>query len=557
MRPLVAIPTKDNVETVAEVARRCLDICPDVLVIDDGSTDGSGDAAEAVTTVVRHPHNRGKGAAIVTALRWAAEHGFTHLVTVDADGQHLPEDLPLFLDAARADPWAIHLGVREMSTAPESSRFGRNFSNFWIWVETGHQVGDSQTGFRVYPVQPVLSLRLPKGRYEWEVEVLTRALWAGVAVRDVACRVHYPPEEERVSSFRPLWDNLRISWANTRLVTGRILWPPRWHNPVASPGGAWQGRTRGGLAGWRFLTRLIRLLGRWPMYGCMFFMASFYVLAASEQRRGLMAYLRRIDPAAGALTLWARSWRGFFSFACSIVDRFAVFVRGPAQFHFERENTRAAREAIESGEGAIVLTAHMGNPDLGASLLQDRNGPRLSVYMLQYHDRQDPYVQLMTELMGERAPRIIALNTDDQLASLEVVRALREGGVVAMKMDRLVDQRVVEASFLGETLRLPAGPLLLAALAEVPVVMLGCFKEGPSAYRIIASDPRTLRFTGRGPQREEDLAAWAGELTQVLEGWAKRWPRQWYNFHDPWSQVDRLDVPLPSVTTSVRQTASP
>ncbi len=536
-RPLVAIPTYNNAATVADVARRCLKQHPHVVVIDDGSTDGSGDAARAVTTVIAHPVNRGKGAALVTALDHAAAEGFSHVIAVDADGQHLPEDLPLFLDAARSDPDAIHLGVRDMSTAPESSRFGRRFSNFWIWVETGHHVGDSQTGYRVYPVVPVRSLRFPVGRYEWEVEVLTRALWAGIAVRDVACRVFYPPKEERVSSFRPFHDNARISWLNTRLVAGRILWPPRWFNRVSAPGERWKGGWKGGhqgrLWGWRFFVNMVGLIGRWPAYVGMVGMATWYLLLAAQPRRGLMAYLRRRFPQANTLGRWARAWRAYLGFACSLVDRFAMIRSGPETFQLTRENTAAAQAAVQAG-GAIVLTAHMGNPDLGASAL--RSGVPRVVNMVQYHDQNDPYVTLIREALGERAPRIIALNSGDELASLEVVRALRRGEIVAMKTDRLVDARSVTVPFLGGDIRLPSGPLLLAALSRAPVFLMGCFKEGSDTYRVITTDPRVLRFSGRGPARERDLQRWGAEIAEQLEEWTERWPLQWYNFHDLWKR---------------------
>lgn len=531
MRPLVVIPSKDNVETIADVVTRSLGFVPDVVVVDDGSTDGTGDAVRALCPVLTHPVNLGKGAALTTALKHAKANGFTHLIAVDADGQHLPEDLPLFLEAIERDPWAIHLGVRDMKGAPEKSHFGRTFSNFWIWVETGHHVGDSQTGYRVYPVEPVLSMRLPKGRYEWEVEVLTRALWAGIAVRDVACRVFYPPEEERVTSFRPFWDNLRISLMNTRLVMGRIFWPPRWINRVPEPGSPWQGAHRGRVWGWRFFVNVANLIGRWPAYACMTVMATFYYLMSGEHRRGSMSYLRRRFPQDGRLSLAWRGWQLFFQFSCSLIDRFLVMKRGPTAFTFEREGTDRAREAL-ADSGAIILSAHLGNPDLGAGVLR-KTGSR-PVNMVQYAGGDDPYVQLMRELLGERAPKVIAVNAGSDMASMEVFRALQRGEVVALKADRLVDGRVVEVPFLGETMRLPAGPFLLAALSKAPVFVMGCFKEDAGTYRVVATEPRVYRFTSR-KTRDADIQRWATEFAQQLEAWTERWPLQWYNFHDPWS----------------------
>jgi len=533
--PVVVIPSKDNVATIGDVAAACRAHELDVIVVDDGCVDGTGDAARAVSgvTVLVHPHNMGKGAALNTAFHHAWRGGYTHAICIDADGQHDAADLPSFVAACLADPWAIQAGVRDMSTAPGRSQFGMNFSNWWTWAETGHRLGDTQCGFRAYPLEPVLALGLGDGRYEWEVEVLVRSLWQGIAVRDLPCRVFYPPEEERVSSFRPFWDNVRISLLNTRLVTLRILWPPTWVNRVPPPGGQWRGRHLGSLWGWRFFVGMIRLLGRRPTHAAMVVMSAFYLIFAKPHRDGVLAYLRRAEAAGVPVKAgWRDAWRIFHSFACSIVDRFVLLVRGPAAFTIVHEHTAQAKRTLET-QGAIFLTAHMGNPDLGATALQTVEFQR-PVNVLQYTAGDDPYMQLLKHYLPDgQAPRVISLNAGEDLASLEVIRALRRGEIVAIKGDRVVDERTVEVELLGAPVRLPTGPFLLAALAKAPLFVLGCFHEGDGTYRVIAGEPWELRFTSRGT-RDADLARWTQRFASQLEEWSKRYPRQWYNFHDPW-----------------------
>ena len=229
VRPAVLIPTKDNAASVGAVVASALVHGLPVFVVDDGSTDGSGERARAAGAIVlRHDQNRGKGRALVTGMTAMREAGHTHAICLDADAQHDPHDIPAFAAAVARDPTAIFAGTRDLSTAPGSSRFGRRFSNFWIWFETGWTVADTQCGFRAYPIAPVLALGLTGHRYDFEVEVLTRSLWAGTPVYDLPCRVYYPPPAERVTSFRPFVDNARISVMNTRLVIERIFWPPRW-----------------------------------------------------------------------------------------------------------------------------------------------------------------------------------------------------------------------------------------------------------------------------------------------------------------------------------------
>lgn len=220
-----AIPVYNNAGTIRDVATRCREQLRDVVVVDDGSTDG--DVGELLrdreVTVLRHPHNLGKGAALLTALRYVAERGATHLLTIDGDGQHFPEDIPRFLRGLAPD--AVLIGAREevVGTMPRSSRFGRDFSDFWIYVETGVSVQDTQSGFRVYPVKPLLEMPFCSRHYNFEVEVVTRAIWAGLRVVKVPIRVWYPQAHARVSSFRPFRDNLRISLLHSRLVGRRLL----------------------------------------------------------------------------------------------------------------------------------------------------------------------------------------------------------------------------------------------------------------------------------------------------------------------------------------------
>ncbi len=263
-RVLVVVPVYDHGGTLARVAREALAMHPRVLVVDDGSTDlppgetaavcgegapqensagkggpPGGPAREEVLRVtpgkdhplrglpvacLRHTRNRGKGAAIMTAAREAARLGMTHILTIDADGQHDPADIPLFLEAAAREPDTLFVGLRDFSTdnVPFSSRFGRAFSNFWYKVHTGESTGDVQSGFRLYPLSALAAARCSETRYGFEVEILVRASWAGFAVKNLPVRVTYPPRSERVSHFRPLADNIRISLLNTRLTVRAI-----------------------------------------------------------------------------------------------------------------------------------------------------------------------------------------------------------------------------------------------------------------------------------------------------------------------------------------------
>ncbi len=222
-----AVPVFNNAGTVKAVVASCRSIVRNVIVVDDGSIDA--DVAALVSgmdvVVLRHEKNLGKGRAIQTAARYVEDHGGAYLVTIDADGQHDPRDIAKFAPLLEGDDTSLVIGSRDFGVAnvPASSRFGRKFANFWLKVETGRSVDDCQSGFRAYPVKFLNRLACKGSRYDFEAEVLAKASWAGLELKTVPISVYYPKPEERVSSFKPFLDNLRLSHTHVLLVCRRLL----------------------------------------------------------------------------------------------------------------------------------------------------------------------------------------------------------------------------------------------------------------------------------------------------------------------------------------------
>jgi len=215
------VPALDCGETVADVVRGARAHVGCVLVVDDGSSDGTANEARAAgAEVLSHGQNLGKGAALAAGLRYLQERGFTHAVSLDADGQHLPAEIPKVVAESNAHPDAIVVGARQIETEVAAiKRFGNQFANVWVQIATGRDLGDTQCGFRVYPIAPTLALHATGQRFDFETEVLIRAVRAGIDVRSVPIRVFYPPPELRHSHYDKLWDTVRIIEA----VVGLIL----------------------------------------------------------------------------------------------------------------------------------------------------------------------------------------------------------------------------------------------------------------------------------------------------------------------------------------------
>jgi glycosyltransferase involved in cell wall biosynthesis len=217
----VVIPCFQGAATVGEVVRGALATGHPVVVVDDGSSDGTAAAAErAGATVLRHPSNHGKGAALATGFAWARAHDAAAVLTLDADGQHDPAEAGRLLAAHAHHPRALVVGVRSFapSEMPRRSRIGNKFSTWWISRFAGRHHSDTQSGFRVYPRALYAEVRLRTRRFETETELLLRAAKLGLPLVEVPIQTIYGPG--RVTHFHGLRDTLRV----LRLVLGSPFW---------------------------------------------------------------------------------------------------------------------------------------------------------------------------------------------------------------------------------------------------------------------------------------------------------------------------------------------
>ena len=232
---LVLIPSYNTGAKVMETVRNALAVWQPVWVVVDGSTDGTAEKLQALADdtpelkVFVLPRNQGKGAAVLHGLQQADAAGYTHVLTMDADGQHPADMIPEFMSVSQKNPQAVVLGKPVFdASAPALRVGGRKISNWWANLETlWAGIGDSLFGFRVYPVQPLRRIMESNPwmrRFDFDPEAAVRLCWQGVPPINLAAPVRYFSNEEGgVSHFNYLRDNILLSWMHLRLMCGFVL----------------------------------------------------------------------------------------------------------------------------------------------------------------------------------------------------------------------------------------------------------------------------------------------------------------------------------------------
>ncbi len=239
--PAVVIPTYNNVTTIAKVINAALSYNIPVIAVNDGSNDGTLEVIESIDNplliLISHLQNRGKGEALKSAFAKCLELGYTTAITIDADGQHDPAQIGAFIKEAEKDPQKLIIGERDLSgpgKRPRKSRLLRTHSNFWVYMETGKWLSDTQTGFRAYPVKEICAINLPTGKYDFEIEVLVKFLWRGGKTATVPVTATYGVGSS--SHFRPFHDFMLVAHCNAGLFFQRFFLPPTLLGPIHSKG---------------------------------------------------------------------------------------------------------------------------------------------------------------------------------------------------------------------------------------------------------------------------------------------------------------------------------
>ena len=567
MNPCILIPCYNHAAPLAAVLARLAEFELPCLLVDDGSEPVAAAALDALAarypwvSLLRHPHNQGKGGAVMTGLRRAHELGFSHALQVDADGQHDLTDLPALLAEARQHPAALVSG-RPLydDSVPKGRLYGRYITHVWVWIETlSFAIKDSMCGFRVYPLAPTCALleRVALGRrMDFDTEVMVRLQWAGVPMRFVPTRVIYPVDGR--SHFRLFRDNLDISWMHTRLVC-RLLWDLllrlcRWPARLgAQLTRLWcERRThwsrtpeRGSLLGMQIMLASYRLLGRRGFSLLLYPVIGYFWLTGRAQREASRAYLARLETFANAqgVALPAEprsSFRHFLRFGEAALDKLAGWRGDITEQEVELVGAEHYQAAINSGKGVLLLGSHLGDLELCRALGSRKQGLRINALVFTRHAAR--FNALLKQINPDSHLNLIQVQELGADTAILLKEKLEQGEWVVIVGDRTSvtrEKRVIWADFLGAPAPFPLGPFVLSSVLGCPVYLMFGLKE-QGRFRVHFepfADGQPLPRQGR----QQILASRVQAYADRLQHHCLRAPLDWFNFFDFWQLTDEQE----------------
>ncbi|PXW43526.1 putative LPLAT superfamily acyltransferase [Klebsiella oxytoca] len=556
-QPCVLIPCYNHGAMMASVLARLQPFGLPCIVVDDGSDDATRDelarlsAEDKNLTLIRLSINSGKGAATICGMQAAAEAGFSHVVQVDADGQHAIEDIPKLLALAELHPTALISGQPIYDDSiPRSRLYGRWVTHVWVWIETlSLQLKDSMCGFRVYPVEPTLQLaqQVTLGkRMDFDTEVMVRLYWQGNTSYFVPTRVTYPLDG--LSHFDALKDNLRISRMHTRLFFGMLPRIPSLLFRRASPHWARQQEVKG-LWGMRLMLLVWLLLGRKAFSLLLYPVVGVYWLTATTARKASQRWIAHVRkqltahqmPLPPSLT----SYQHFLRFGDAMLDKIASW-RGELRLGRDVVFAPGAEETlnVSSPRGKLLLASHLGDVEACRALAQLQGSKTINA--LVFSDNAQRFKQIMQEMAPQAGLNLLPVTDIGPDTAILLKEKLDRGEWIAIVGDRIAvnpqrggEWRVCWSHFMGQAAPFPQGPFILASILRCPVDLIFALRQ-QGKLRIHCepfADPLLLPRADRQNALQQAIDRYA----ERLEHYALQSPLDWFNFFDFWQLPDTKD----------------
>ena len=551
MKFCVVIPVYNHGESLAGTIDRLSVYDLPIILVDDGSDAASKAFIAELTArndvdLITHAENQGKGAALMAGLRAAWEHGYTHVLQIDADGQHDLNDVGRFLDEARGHPDALVSGVPQFDDSIPRSRFyGRYITRFWVAVETlSLKIPDTMCGFRVYPLKASMRLideRKLGSRMEFDIEIAVRLYWRGVDFVPVPTRVIYP--ESGVSHFRLGRDNWLISKTHAKLFFGMLLRLPLLLGRKMGVGQLhWSGlQERGGTLGLKILFNAYRTFGRGTFTVLLYPVMTYFYLTSPQARRASKDFLRRVEDRlekegrrpAKRLS----SFKHFIRFGDSILDKTATWAGEVSTDTVHYVDPDIYKDIVGNERGGIFIGSHLGNLEA----LRAFGGivQHMTVNALVFTRHSIKFMEFLERANPKAVEHFIQVDTLGPDSIIQLREKIDAGEWIAMVADRTsvsFEARAMYCDFLGSPAAFPEGPFILASLLECPVYLLFCLKVEDTYNVHLVSLANPLELPRK--TRRADLQVVVERFAHELEALCLEAPYQWFNFFDFWQKSE-------------------
>jgi len=516
----------------------------DCLIVDDGSDYKTKEylrlAEEKFSwvSVLTLPRNKGKGAAVKAGFqKLSHEKKFTHVLQIDADEQHEVKDIPRFINAMKANSKAVINGVPVYDkTAPKSRVYGRKITNFWVAIETwSRDIEDAMCGYRVYPLKETMEcIRLSPidNGMSFDIQIIVQLYWSGLSVISLPCQVSYPTGG--ISHFKMWEDNLKISWAHTRLFFGMLARIPRilQHKIHHRDHQHWsQIKERGSLWGLRFMLKSYQVIGRRITQLFLYPLIAYFYCINTKAKKASKLYLSKVEQPT---TRKFSSFKHFFEFGSASLDTLSAWHNDIPLEAISFPNDALLENALSQKKGGVALTAHLGNIEIARAL--SRLKPSLKINAVVFRENARKFNSVIEQINPEFNFNIISVSSFSAALAMTLKEKIEAGEFIVIVADRTsttIPGRVIQADFFGQPANFPMGPFVLASALSCPVYFLLCLKEEKQHFKIIF-EQLAEGISMKREERETDLKIYAEKYARLLEHYCKQYPLQWFNFFDFW-----------------------